>query len=92
MIKHALEEKFLKTDFVFAHQVNSNKMENASICHHAKLDFLGMEKLALLSHVHQVLHLQAHAAVVKPQSIHALQVHIGMDIDVFILPTSAQLV
>ena len=76
---------------MFAHQVNLNKMKNASICQLAKQDFHGMESLVPLYHVHQVLHLQAHVAAAKPLSIHAHQVHIGMDIDAFLLLTSARL-
>lgn len=83
MIKLAHQEKSLKMVFVFAHPVNSNKMENVLICQLVKLASRGMEKLVLLFHVIQVLHLLHHAVVVKLQFLHALQDHIGMDIDVF---------
>ena len=77
---------------MFVHRVNLNKMENASICHHVKQDFHGTERLVPLYHVHQVLRFQAHVAVAKPLFLHVHKVHIGMDIDAFILPISAQLV
>lgn len=84
VIKPAHQEKYFKTVSVFVLLVNSNKMENALICQPVNLASHGMEKLALLFHVVQVLHSLHHAVAVKLQFLHALQDHIGMDIDVFI--------
>lgn len=91
-IKPVLEERFFKTVFVSAPQVNLNKIVNASTCQPVKLDSHGTEKHVLLFLVPQDLHSQVDAAVVKPQFTHAHQALIGMVIDAFISPTSAQLV
>lgn len=78
--------------FAFAHKVNSNKMENVSTTQLVKPVFLGMENNVLVSHVSVALHTALDATVVKPQSSLAQQVPIGMVTDVFMSPTSVQLV
>lgn len=85
-------EKSYKTVSVFAQQANSNKTENASICQLVNQDIPGMEKLVLPYLVNQVNHMPIHVAAVKLQYLLVHQDHIGMDTDVFMSPTSAQLV
>lgn len=51
-----------------------------------------MEKLVLPYLVNQVNHMPIHVAAVKLQYLLVHQDHIGMDTDVFMSPTSAQLV
>ncbi len=77
-------------DFVSAHKDNSKKMENVSTTLHVRLDPNGTVNNVLSSHV-LVEHLSAVAAhVVKPQSMLAPPVLIGMETDASTLPTSAQ--
>lgn len=92
VLRHVLTVKPLLMVFAFAHKVNSNKMENVSTTQLVKPVFLGMENNVLESHVSVVLHSALDATVVKPQSMLVQQVPIGMVIDVFMSPTSVQLV
>lgn len=87
-----LTEKLSSMVFVFAHKVNSNKMENVSTTQLVKLVSLGMENNVLESHVSVVPHTALDATVVKPQFSLAQLVPIGMVTDVFMLLTSVQLV
>lgn len=92
VLRHVLMVKPSLMVFAFAHKVNSNKMENVSTTQLVKPVFLGMENNVLVSHVSVALHTALDATVVKPQSSLAQQVPIGMVTDVFMSPTSVQLV
>lgn len=92
MLKLAQVERSSKTVFVFAPRDNSNKTENVSTGLHVKQDSHGMERTVLLYYVLQVIHSAAHAIAVKHQFLPAPLEPIGMVIDVFLSPTSAQLV
>lgn len=88
----ALTEKLSSMVFVSVHKVNSNKKESVLITQLVKLDSHGTENNVLEFHASVVLHTTLDATVAKPQFMLAPLVHIGMDTDVFILLTSAQLV
>ena len=88
--RHAQTERFFKTVSVFAQQVNSSKIQNASTNQFVKMEPTGMVKHVSEFHAILVLHSAVDATVAKLQSTPAQPVLIGTVQDVFTLQTSAQ--
>lgn len=77
---------------MFALKDNLNKMVHAIIILNVNKGLLGMENNANLFHATLEIPTITHVDVVKPLFMSVLQVHIGTDIDAFLLPTFVQLV
>lgn len=87
--RSAPTERSFQTVSAFAQLVLSTTTEPVSPTQPAKLDSHGTERNVLEFHAFQVLHIQDHATVAKPQSTHARLEPIGMVTDVFMSLTSA---
>ena len=92
VFKHVQVVKFIKTDFVYARKVKSNKMKNVLILQIVSLVLYGIEQNAKKYLVIQVLPLTTHVDAVKSQLMNVQLVLIGIASDVSILLTSVLMV